>query len=83
MTQSVWIGNNTYINGDLIISISAAKNPQMKRLAKDAKENGRLLDYTSGEAKKSAILFNDGRVILSIIEPQDIIEEIKKEAPNE
>ena len=79
MTQSVWIGNNTYINGDLIISITEAKHPLAKKMIKTAKEEGHLLDYTAGGTRESVILFNDGRIILSHMEPYEIVEGLKNE----
>ena len=79
MIHPVWIGGDTYINGDLIISITNATHPKSKKAIKAAKEEGKLLDYTAGLTRKAVIMLNDGHVVVACVIPSRIVEEIKKE----
>ena len=76
MNQPVYIGNDTYINGDMIIFIVDSSRPIGKKLKKKAKEEYNLLDFTCGMGTGSVILLNDNRVILSHRTPHQIVNEI-------
>lgn len=53
MKQYVYVGNDTYINGDKIISIINSSRPMAKKLKKKAKEKYNLLDFTCGIVLKN------------------------------
>ena len=79
MKQPVYIGNDAYINGDIIISIVDFSRPVAKKLKKKAKEEYNLLDFTCGMSTGSVILLNDNRVILSHKTPFQIVNEIRED----
>ena len=74
----LWVGKGTYINNELVVSITEFKHPQAKKHIKAAKENGSLLDYTAGEKTESVLLLSNGIVVMSILEPYEIVEWLKE-----
>ena len=83
MKQPVYVGVDTYINGDSIVSIMDPSCSQAKKLRQKAKEEDRLLDFTCGKNYGSEILLNDNHVILSNRTSFQIVSDIWKDNENE
>lgn len=65
MKQPVYVGVDTYIDGDSIVSIMDPSCSQAKKLRQRAKEEDKFLDFTCGKNYGSEILLNDNHVVLS------------------
>jgi regulator of extracellular matrix RemA (YlzA/DUF370 family) len=74
----MWIGNDAYIPADKVSLIASYDKAYSKKIAKQAKENNMLMDYSNGEKKESIIITTDGFVFISLIETYRIIEEYEE-----
>lgn len=83
MKQPVYVGVDTYIDGESIVSIMDPSCSQAKKLRQKAKEEDRLLDFTRGKNYGSEILLNDNHIILSNRTSFQIVSDIWKDNENE
>lgn len=75
--KPLYIGNDTYIDSNIILCIMSAWHPKAKKLIAQAKEENTLLDFTVGNKRQSIIILNKGFIIISTMLPKDIIDNIK------
>ena len=75
--KPLFIGNDIYIDSNMIFCIMSAWHPKAKKLIAQAKKENTLLDFTSGNARQSAIILNTGSIIISTILPNDIVDSIE------
>ena len=66
------VGFGNHVVAERIISIAGFDSQPIKRLAQDAKADGRLVDTTYGRKTKSVILTDSGYVITSALQPETI-----------
>lgn len=59
------IGYSNYVNFDRIISILNPDSAPVKRLIKEKREEGMLLDATYGRKTRSVLVMDSNHVILS------------------
>ena len=71
----VWLGNDTYVPCSNIELITSYEQPTAKKIVKQAKEDGKLYDFSRGRGKETVALFKSGTVIISPIESYRISEE--------
>ena len=71
----VWLGNDTYVPCKNIELLTSYEQPAAKKIVKQAKEEGRLYDFSRGRAKETVALLKSGTVIISPIESYRISEE--------
>ena len=80
MSRIVNIGYGNMVNADKIISIIKPDAAPVKRLIQNAKDSGMALDATCGRKTKSAIILENGNVILSALLPDTIATRINESA---
>ena len=80
MSRIVNIGYGNMVNADKIISIIKPDAAPVKRLIQNAKDSGMALDATCGRKTKSAIIIENGNVILSALLPDTIATRINESA---
>ncbi len=68
------IGYGNYVSSDRILTIVSPDSAPMKRLITEAKENGCLIDASSGKKTRSIIIMDTNHVVLSSIAPESIYE---------
>ena len=72
--KPLYIGNDVYIDSNMIFCIMSAWHPQAKKIVAQAKEENKLLDFTAGKVRKSIIILNTGYIITSTMLPKDIVD---------
>ena len=72
--KPLYIGNDIYIDSNMISYIMSAWHPKAKKLVAQAKEENKLLDFTAGKTRKSIIILNTGYIITSTMLPKDIVD---------
>lgn len=70
------IGTNSYIKIDEIESISPPESAPVKRLVNASKDNNSCIELTYGKRIKSVIVLKSGKVVLSAILPQTLVDRI-------
>ena len=66
------IGFSNYVSDARIIAVAIPEAEPIKRLVRDAKEDGRVIDATQGKRTKSVIVTDSDHVILSALTPDHI-----------
>lgn len=66
------IGFGNLINADRVISIVSPDSAPVKRIVKNSKENGSLIDATNGRKTMSVIITDSDNVILSYMDMKQI-----------
>ena len=75
--KPLYIGNDIYIDSNMIFCIMSAWHPKAKKLIAQAKKENTILDFTAGNTRQSIIILNTGIIIISIKLPKDIIDSIE------
>ncbi len=75
----VHIGFGNMVAENSIVAVVTSGSAPTKRLIANKKEQGLLIDATSGKQTKSAIIANSGHIILSALSPETIAKRIQGE----
>jgi len=73
----VWLGNDVYIPYGDITLLTDYYQPAAKKLVKQAKEDGLLMDYSRGQGKETVALLKNGAVITTGVELQRVLNATK------
>ena len=68
----IGIGFGNMISADRIVSVVSPDAAPIKRLVSDAKNDGRVVDASSGKATRSVIICDSDHVVLSALSPEEI-----------
>jgi len=71
-TELVHIGFGSVIAVNRVIAFLSLNQQPIKRLIKEVKEKGLLIDATHGRKVKAAILFDTGHIILAAVTAETI-----------
>ena len=66
------IGYNNMVAAERIVAVVGYDSAPAKRLAQDAKEDGRGIDATCGRRTRSVSITDSDQVILSALSPESI-----------
>jgi regulator of extracellular matrix RemA (YlzA/DUF370 family) len=72
------IGFNNMIVSERIVAITSPESAPIKRIAKQAKLDGSLIDATCGRKTKTIVVMDSGHIILSALTPETIGNRIKE-----
>lgn len=70
------IGFMNYVNVNKIITVTSSESAPMKRIIKEARDRGMLVDATYGRRNRSVIVTDSDQVILSSVVPETIAKRI-------
>jgi len=70
--SSVSVGYENLVARGRIVAIVDPKSAPIKRMVKEAGEKGLLIDATCGKPTRSAIVMDNGNVVLSAVSPGKI-----------
>lgn len=71
-TELLHIGFGNMVAGSRVLAIVAPDSLPVRRLIREARERGALIDASRGRKVKSAIVMDNGYVITSALHPQTI-----------
>lgn len=66
------IGFGNAVNTEKIMGVVSPLSAPVKRMVARAKEEGTVIDATSGRKTKAVLIMDGGRVILSALQPETI-----------
>lgn len=73
MSNLVAAGKENAVNLERIVAVSEVDSAPVKRLIKNARDMGMLIDLTIGSKTRSAIVMDSGHIVLSIKSPETFI----------
>ena len=73
------VGFSNFVSDSRIVAVALPDAEPIKRLVRDAKEDGRVIDATSGKRTKSVIVTDSDHVILSALSPDFISKRLSGE----
>lgn len=76
MSRFVNVGTNSYIAVKEIESVSPPESAPIKRMVNFAKDENRCVEVNYGKRVKSVIVLKSGKILLSALLPQTIIDRI-------
>lgn len=76
MKSFVNVGTNSYIAVDEIESVSPPESAPIKRMVNLAKDENRCVEVNYGKRVKAVIVLKSGKIFLSALLPQTIVERI-------
>lgn len=72
------IGNGSFVKIDEIEAIAPPESAPLKRLVNDAKDAGLCVDLTYGKKTKSVIVLKSGKIVLSTVTSQTLVNNLIK-----
>lgn len=76
MKSFVNVGTNSYIAVNEIESVSPPESAPIKRMVNLAKDENRCVEVNYGKRVKAVIVLKSGKIFLSALLPQTIVERI-------
>ena len=76
-TLSIGLGN--FVQEARVIAIISPESAPVKRMVRDAKDKGMVIDSTYGRPTRAVIVMDNGSIVLSSIQPETIINRNNKE----
>ncbi len=77
------IGFDNFVNFDRVIAVLSATDLQAKRHWESAKEEGKLIDVSSGKKVRAVVILDNGYVFLSVLTPETISDRVKGKEEDE
>jgi len=71
--ELVHIGFGSVIAASRVVAFLSVNQQPIKRLIRESKDKGLLIDATHGRKAKAAILFDTGHIVLAAVSPETII----------
>ena len=77
------IGFGNMVSAGRVVAVVSPDSAPVKRLIKEARERGMLLDASFGRRTKSVLLMDTDHVILSSVTPETICARMKEKSSEE
>ena len=72
MSVLINIGFGNTVNSDKVLAVVGPDAAPVRRMISSAREDGMLIDATQGRKTKAVIVLEDGRLLLSALQPETI-----------
>lgn len=66
------IGFGNMVSAERILAVVAPDSAPIKRLVKEARDQGRLIDASYGRSTRSVLIMDSDHVILSALQPETL-----------
>ena len=76
------IGFGNMVSAGRIVAIASPDSEPIKRLVRDAKESGRVIDVSCGRRTRAVIITDSEHVILSAIQTETITNRLSSDEDN-
>ena len=71
-TELIHIGFGTIIAVNRVIALLSINQQPVKRILRESKEKGLLIDATHGRKAKTAVLFDTGHIVIAAVTAETI-----------
>lgn len=66
------IGFGNMVIAERVVAIVSSESAPIKRVIREAEENGRLINATFGRRTRSVVVVDSGHIVLSALQPETI-----------
>jgi len=73
MREILNVGHGNAVVANRIIAIVSPRSAPIKRLRKEAKQMGKIIDVTEGRQTRSVLILDTGHVVLSALMPATLV----------
>ena len=73
------IGFGNMVNADRVIAVVSPDSAPIKRIVQDARDKGAAIDATYGRRTRAVIITDSDHVVLSAVEPEEVLGRFEKE----
>ena len=73
VTELIHIGFGNMLAVNRMVAVASPNSAPTKRTIHDSRNNGRLIDMTSGRKTKAVIFTDSGHIILAALAPETIV----------
>ena len=77
------VGFGNMVSVGRIVAIAGPESAPIKRLVQDAKDDGRVIDVSSGRRTKAVIITDSDHVILSAIQAESLLARLDTDAQDD
>ena len=70
--QLINIGFGNMVSADRLVAVISPDSNPVKRMIKEARDQGRLIDASYGRSTRAVLIMNSDHVILSALQPETI-----------
>ncbi|MCR4746377.1 MAG: DUF370 domain-containing protein [Lachnospiraceae bacterium] len=77
MNNLINVGFGNIVNAEKIIAIIMSDSAPAKRLMQTSRKEGTAIDATHGRKVQSCLIMEGGRVVLSALTPETLVERFK------
>lgn len=77
------VGFKNYVASKRVLAVLNPESAPMKRLREEARQNDRLIDATQGRRTRSIILLDTGRIVLSGIQEETLVQRLSAQGIGE
>ena len=81
--QLINIGFGNMVSSSRLVAIVSPESAPIKRIVRDARENGSLIDATYGRRTRAVIVMDSGHVVLSAIQPETVAARLEDDSGEE
>jgi regulator of extracellular matrix RemA (YlzA/DUF370 family) len=82
-TELVHVGFNNILAINRVIAIASPNSAPTKRTIHEGRNNGKIIDMTSGRRTKSVIFTDSGHIILAALAPETIANRVQTGRPGD
>lgn len=83
MIKLINIGFGNIVNANKIVSIVSPESAPIKRIIKEGKDRGMLIDATYGRRTRAVIITDSDHIILSAVLPETVAQRLNTKVNNE
>ncbi len=80
-TELVHVGFGSVVAVNRVIALLSVNQQPIKRLLRETREKGLLIDVTHGRKAKTAVLFDTGHMMLAAVTAETIAHRLASAAP--
>ncbi|GHV34812.1 hypothetical protein FACS18949_11530 [Clostridia bacterium] len=77
MMKLLDIGFGNFLSADRVLTLISPESAPIKRLTREAREAGRLIDCTYGRKAQSVLVCDTEHVVLSALPPDELAERVR------
>ena len=82
-TELVHVGFNNILAINRVIAIASPNSAPTKRTIHEGRNNGKIIDMTSGRRTKTVIFTDSGHIILAALAPETIANRVQTGRPGD
>ncbi|GHU88737.1 hypothetical protein FACS1894202_05440 [Clostridia bacterium] len=76
MMRLLDVGFGNFLSADRVLTLISPESAPIKRLTREARDGGRLIDCTYGRKAQTVLVCDTDHVVLSALPPEELAERI-------